>query len=72
VEINIDREAPKNKHQKTINKTQINSNLQTTKTKQAAKTEKLETCNQEPETFNLQHVTIKQTGKNNSIKINSR
>jgi hypothetical protein len=72
VEINTGGEEPKNKRQKTINKSQINSKILTTKSKQEAKTEKLETCNQEPETCNLKYITIKQFGKKNSVKINSR
>ncbi|MCA1759505.1 MAG: hypothetical protein LC658_07025 [Bacteroidales bacterium] len=98
VEINTGGEAPKFKHQKTINKSQTNSKIQTTKTKQAAKNTKPETCNQEPATSNVLErsvypngrnsdissgqpatsnqqpatINVTQTGKNNSIKINSR
>jgi hypothetical protein len=71
VEINTGGEAPNNKTQVTNNlqkaksKSQTNSKTQTTKSQQAAK-------NAKPETCNVQRVTIKQTGKNNSVKINSR
>jgi hypothetical protein len=66
VEIKTGGEEPKNKHQKTINKSQINSKIPTTKTKQSTKSK--------PATCNLKHATftIKQTGKNNRVKINSR
>jgi len=66
VEINTKVQAPNNKCEKTINKSQTNSKIQTTKTKQSANA-KPATCNLKPATF-----TIKQTGKNNSVKINSR
>ena len=61
VEINTGGEEPKNKHQITINKSQTNSKIQTTKTKQAAKYVKPETCNQEPETCN----SLEQSGNPN-------
>jgi hypothetical protein len=59
VEINTSGEVPNNKLQKT-------NNLQITNSKnQISNSTKPETCN-------VQRVTIKQTGKNNSVKINSR
>ncbi|HDR50352.1 MAG TPA: hypothetical protein ENN90_01855 [Mariniphaga anaerophila] len=85
VEINTGGETPKNKHQKTINKSQTNYKIQTTKTKQAAnakpatsnvleRSENPDISSGEPATSNLQPATIKvtQSGKNNRVKINSR
>jgi hypothetical protein len=73
VEINTGAEEPKNKHQITINKSQTNSKIPTNNKQITNKLQKPKTKNQtEPATCNMQHVTIKQTGKNNSIKINSR
>lgn len=65
VEINTGGEAPNNKTQITNNLQKAKSKSQTTKSQQAAK-------NAKPETCSVQRVTIKQTGKNNSVKINSR
>ena len=65
VEINTWGEAPNNKTQITNNLQKAKSKSQTTKSQQAAK-------NAKPEPCNVQRVTIKQTGKNNSVKINSR
>ena len=73
VEINTGGEEPKNKHQKTINKSQTNSKIPANKKQITNKLQKPKTKNQtEPATCNMQHITIKQAGKNNSIKINSR
>jgi hypothetical protein len=61
VEINTGGEAPNNKKQNS-NKSQIPHD-----NNQEPNNEKHETCNMEPAT-----IKIKQAGKNNSVKINSR
>jgi hypothetical protein len=59
VEIYTGGEAPNNKLQKPNNHQTANSKNQISNSTK-------------PETCNVQRVTIKQTGKNNSVKINSR
>ena len=49
-----------------------NNNRQTTNKHQKANSKNQTTGNKKPVTSNQQHVTISQSGKNNSVKINSR
>ena len=85
VEINTGGEAPNINKQISNNNKQITNNHQITNSKKPATSNQLErnenhdllsgepaTSNQQPGTINQQHATIKQTGNNNSVKINSR
>jgi hypothetical protein len=83
VEIKTGGEKPKNNTQKTNNhqitiskkpatSNQLEQSVYPDGRNPDISSDKPATSNQQPGTSNQQHVTIKQTGKNNSVKINSR
>ena len=71
VEINTGGESPNNKRQIT-NSNQNSKNKKRTKPAIRRQADRQATCNEKPETCNVQRVTIKQSGNNNSVKINQR